>query len=39
MNPHNKLSPEKVKLPPGSGKGAYDDAESIARRRVMAERY
>jgi polyphosphate kinase len=37
--PHKKLAPEKVKLPPRSGKGAYDDAASIARRRFIAERY
>jgi polyphosphate kinase 2 len=37
--PYKKLAPEKVKLPPRSGKGAYDDAASIARRRFIAERY
>jgi polyphosphate kinase len=37
--PHKKLAPEKVKLPPRSGKGAYDDAASIARRRFITERY
>ena len=37
--PYKKLSSEKVKLPARSGKGAYDDAASIARRRFVAERY
>ena len=37
--PHKKLAPEKVKLPARSGKRAYDDAASIARRRFIAERY
>ena len=37
--PHKKLRQEKVKLPPRSTKGAYDDEASIARRRFVAERY
>lgn len=37
--PHKKLPAEKVKLPGRSGKGAYDDAASIARRRFVRERY
>ena len=37
--PHKKLPVEKVKLPPRSGKGAYDDDASIKRRRFIRERY
>jgi polyphosphate kinase 2 (PPK2 family) len=37
--PHKKLPQAKVKLPPRSGKGAYDDDASIARRRFVRERY
>jgi polyphosphate kinase 2 len=37
--PHKKLPVEKVKLPARSGRGAYDDDRSIARRRFVRERY
>jgi hypothetical protein len=37
--PYKKIRPEKVKLPPRSSKGAYDDDKSIARRRFVRERY
>ena len=37
--PHKKLPADKVKLPGRSGKGAYDDDASIARRRFVRERY
>jgi polyphosphate kinase 2 (PPK2 family) len=37
--PHKKLPHEKVRLPRRSGKGAYDDVASIARRRFIPERY
>jgi polyphosphate kinase 2 (PPK2 family) len=37
--PYKKLSPDKVKLPKRSTKGAYDDDATIARRRFVAERY
>ena len=37
--PYKKLPHEKVKLPPRSNKGAYNDLKSIARRRFVKERY
>ena len=37
--PHKKLAEEKVKLPKRSSKGAYDDGDSIKRRRFVKERY
>ena len=37
--PYKKLRDDKVKLPDRSGKGAYDDDASIARRRFVRERY
>jgi polyphosphate kinase 2 len=37
--PHKKLSPERVKLPKRSHKGAYNDDASIATRRFVPERY
>jgi polyphosphate kinase 2 len=37
--PHKTLPHETVKLPKRSGKGAYDDGASIARRRFITERY
>jgi polyphosphate kinase len=37
--PHKNLPQAKVKLPPRSRKGAYDDDASIARRRFVRERY
>jgi polyphosphate kinase len=37
--PHKKLPVEKVKLPPRSGKRAYDDDASIKPRRFVPERY
>jgi polyphosphate kinase 2 len=37
--PYKRLPADKVKLPKRSGKGAYDDDASIARRRFVAERY
>jgi polyphosphate kinase 2 len=37
--PHKKVSSQKVKLPPRSTKGAYDDDASISRRRVVREKY
>jgi polyphosphate kinase 2 len=39
MIPHKKLPHEKVKLPPRSTKGSYDDQASIARRRFVKEQY
>jgi polyphosphate kinase len=37
--PHKKIRSDKVKLPARSKKGAYDDEASIARRRLVRERY
>ena len=37
--PHKKINQPKVKLPPRSKKGAYDDDAAIARRRFIKERY
>jgi polyphosphate kinase 2 len=37
--PYKKLPEPKVKLPPRSSKGAYDDAASISRRRFVPDRY
>jgi len=37
--PYKKLPQEKVKLPPRSHKGAYDDQKSIARRRFIKQVY
>ena len=37
--PHKELAPDKVKLPPRSKKGAYDDLGSIANRRFVRERF
>ena len=37
--PHKKLPKQKVSLPKRSSKNAYDDQASIARRRVVAQRY
>jgi polyphosphate kinase 2 len=39
MLPYKKLPGEKIKLPPRSNKGTYDDDASIARRRFVRERY
>ena len=37
--PHKKLNHDKVKLPKRSGKGAYDDSATIARRHFVREVY
>ena len=37
--PYKKLAHKKVKLPARSKKGAYDDQETIRRRRFVPERY
>jgi len=37
--PYKTLPHEKVKLPPRSTRGAYDDEKTIARRRFVKERY
>jgi polyphosphate kinase 2 len=37
--PYKKLPQERVKLPPRSHKGAYDDQKSIARRRFIKQVY
>ena len=37
--PYKKLRQDKIKLPPRSSKGAYDDDKSIAKRRFVRERY
>ena len=37
--PYKKIKQPKVKLPPRSNKGAYDDDAAIARRRFIKERY
>src|SRR5262249_24112489 len=37
--PYKKVDQQKVKLPNRSGKGAYDDETSIARRRFVQTRY
>jgi polyphosphate kinase 2 len=37
--PYKKLPHEKVKLPPRSTRGAYDDEKTIARRHFVKERY
>ena len=37
--PHKRIREDKVKLPSRSRKGAYDDDASIARRKVVKERY
>jgi len=37
--PHKKLSSQKVKLPPRSTKGAYNDDAAISRRRFIRETY
>jgi polyphosphate kinase 2 len=39
MIPYKKLAQPKVKLPGRSGKGAYNDDTSIARRRFIRDRY
>jgi polyphosphate kinase 2 len=37
--PYKKVAQKKVKLPARSNKGAYNDQETIKRRRFVAERY
>lgn len=37
--PHKTLRRPKVKLPPRSGRGAYDDQASLKGRRLIPERY
>ena len=37
--PHKKLTPQAVKLPARSNRGAYDDTKSIKGRRFVKERY
>jgi polyphosphate kinase 2 len=37
--PYKKLPREKVKLPPRSTRGAYDDEKTITRRHFVKERY
>jgi polyphosphate kinase 2 (PPK2 family) len=37
--PYKKIKHKKVKLPPRTGKGAYDDHATLKGRRFVAERY
>ena len=37
--PYKKIKSPKVKLPPRSNKGAYDDQATLKGRRFVAERY
>jgi polyphosphate kinase len=37
--PYKKIKHKKVKLPPRTGKGAYDDQATLKGRRFVAERY
>ena len=37
--PHKKLKKDKVKIPPRSMKGAYDDQAPLEKRRFVAEKY
>src|SRR6185295_17569219 len=37
--PYKKVPREKIKLPPRSNKGAYDDQASLKKRRFIAEKY
>ncbi len=37
--PYKKIKRSKVKLPPRSRKGAYDDQTPLKGRRFVAERY